>query len=293
MNRLLFLLTLSSSLLAQTGNLRVIVLAVDEFDAPQDKTLNLNLDGFKASVESAVTQISEYFQSSFKTDVKVITGKSQTTRAAIQKYLNTEYVSAELPSVTIVFVLSHGFGHVFPTANELFIATSETDRGSFLGSAYDGTELIRKLARVPPRSSVFLFLDTCQSAAIDFGSITKLLKEDLAGSRFMVMAAADAGAKAYNFNFSKALIDLWKAATVDECERERDEIDEKVCSSFGSVLTARPNNARKSFSHLTVPFASSPLDGNGRSQSSIIPAKLLCESAIRKGSRFGLQPLEP
>jgi len=228
-----------------------LVLAVDEFPKPQNRADDLNLDGFKGSVESAVAEISEFFKANFQVDVKVVKGTQQTTKAAIQTYLNTEYVASQVPSVTIVFVLSHGFGHAFTEdSSELFIATSETDASNFLGSALEGTELVRKLARIPPRSSVFLFLDTCQSAAIDFGSISKILNGELAGRRFMVMAASDGGAKAYNFNFSRALIDLWKAAKSDDCKKDPDDIDITV----QQFLDKRRNTMPKQQAQVVFPF---------------------------------------
>lgn len=229
---------------AATSNIRVTILAIDEFNETQSADISLNSRDFRDSMDSAVKTISDFFKTHHEIEATVIRGREQTTKAAIQQYLNTEYLKAADPTVTLFFVLSHGFGHEYSKEeSEIFIATSQSDRSNFIGTGLEGAELVRRLARVPPRSPVFLFLDTCQSGSVNFAAISKLLADSLEGRRFMVMAASDRGSNAYNFNFSHALIELWKSSKENDCQAVPDEIDKQLNDILSSLKGTAPQQS--------------------------------------------------
>jgi hypothetical protein len=194
-------------------NLRVTIIAVTQFEDPNlkgDKELN------DANTEAA-KDLKTYFESNFKVRVDLYSVAQETSEEFLRNWLFNDLRHDSRKGVHLVFVLTHGFADLFganANKSEIFLATSDTYKDHIPGKAIRGGDFIDAFQNMPPKATVFLFLDTCGSGAIDNENLRKLLQSDPEfASRVMILAAANSDELAYGARFTKTLLNIWQSKT--------------------------------------------------------------------------------
>jgi hypothetical protein len=192
---------------------RVTIIAVTTFvdpklSGPDEKDLNdANLDAAKA--------LKSYFENLKVTpppDLYIV--PTETSQDFLRKWLFHNLRLDSRTGVHLVFVLTHGFADQGPDASanqsELYLATSDTYKDVIPGKAIRGGDFVSAFHDMPPRATVFLFLDTCGSGAIDNEQLQKDLQSqpDFA-SRVLIIAAANSDELAYRARFTRTLLGIW------------------------------------------------------------------------------------
>ncbi len=189
---------------------RVTIIAVTKFDdpklsGPDEKDLN------DANTEAAKA-LKSYFESLKITpppDLYIV--HNETTWHFLHNWLFRDLQNDSRTGVHLIFVLTHGL--LDPKVqSEFYVATSDTHKDDIPGNAIRGGDLIDAFHDMPPRATVFLFLDTCGSGAIDNEQLQRDLQSqpDFA-SRVLIIAAANADELAYRARFTKTLLGIWGA----------------------------------------------------------------------------------
>jgi hypothetical protein len=192
---------------------RVTIIAVTQFEDPelQDKDLN------DANSEAA-NGLKRYFEGR-GVSVDLYTTPEETSQEFLRHWLFIDLPHDSRRGLHLIFVLTHGLpaaDRLYASANkgQLYIATSDTYKDHIPGKAIRGGDFIDAFQDMPPSATVFLFLDTCRSGAIDSANLrTLLLHEPEFASRVMIFAAARSDEDAYRARFTNALLNIWQSKT--------------------------------------------------------------------------------
>ncbi len=192
--------------------LAVTVIAVTSFKHGPDSGSNLKIS---QEIDAAAEHLRAFFEKHYKVPVRVLKSPEQTTSSAIRTFLFDD-LPYDSRRVHLLFVLSHGMAKSYPNSpanSELFIASSDTDDQQPEAGAIRGEELLSGIGHLANGTSAFLFVDTCNSAAI--GSFAARLS-DLATSqatlsRTMVLASSLEDQYSFNARFTEALLRVWSS----------------------------------------------------------------------------------
>ena len=191
---------------------RVSIVAVTQFEDPQlqeDQQLN-------AANDKAARALADYFQKSFHITADLFTVAAETTTEFLRTWLFKDLPLDSRKAVHLIFVLTHGFADKTPPVaggqSELFLATADTHAEKYLGKAIPGSDFIAAFKRMSPRATIFLFIDSCGSGAIDSTNLgaTELTLDPRFASRIMIVAAANADESAYGARFTNTLMRVWQ-----------------------------------------------------------------------------------
>jgi hypothetical protein len=200
---------------APAADFRVTIIAVTKFDdpklsGPDEKDLN------DANIEAAMALKSYFqtFQISPAPDLYIVS--RETSQEFLRNWLFHDLRLDSRTGTHLIFVLTHGFADQGPDAqsnqSEIYLATSDTHKDAIPGKAIRGGDFVDAFQFMPKRGTVFLFLDTCGSGAIDNEHLRRLLQsEPDFASRVLIIAAANSDELAYRARFTKALLDVWQA----------------------------------------------------------------------------------
>ena len=194
---------------------RVTIIAVTKFEDPnlsgQDEQ-DLN----DANIEAAnkLKSYFETFQITPPPDLYIL--PSETSQDSLRNWLFHDLRLDSRQGVHLVFILTHGFADLGPDArtnqSEIYLATSDTYKDIIPGRAIRGGDFVDAFHFMPKRATVFLFLDTCGSGAIDNEYLRRLLQnEPDFASRVLIIAAANSDELAYRARFTNTLLNIWQA----------------------------------------------------------------------------------
>jgi hypothetical protein len=214
--------------------LKVTIIAVSDFDDG-----NLSERTLDASTNQAAERLRQYFEKNDSVEAEVFNTKEKTTSKYIRNWLFRDLASDTQRSFHIIFILTHGFAHKYPDSSrnmsELFLATSDTYKNQFWGTAIRGSELWEAFHDTTGSSTIFLFLDSCGSGAFDNDSLKAVLAQDQEfASRLLVLASAMPEQSAYQSEFTNTLVDIWEAKKA--CHKGEVEIEK-----FLSATVNKPN----------------------------------------------------
>jgi hypothetical protein len=222
---------------AAEERLRVAVIAVTEFD---NGTLKDEL--LVDSIRTARDQLVRFFEKHYQLTPTVFKTRDETTGDSLRRWLFGDLASDTSPAVHLVFVLTHGF--VAPgnrNQKQIFLATSDTDPGSYAGTAVRGDEFLSAFKLMPNRSVVFLFLDACGAGAIDGDGLQRDLRYDPElAARIMILAASQADQLAYRARLIRSLVGIWESPTPG-CHHGRADIERFLTRSLLSIPGVAPD----------------------------------------------------
>jgi len=214
--------------------LKVTIIAVSDFDdgSLSERTLD-------ASTVAAVKRLRLYFEKNDSVEPEIFDTKEKTTSKYLRSWLFKDLASDTQRSFHIIFILTHGFANRYPDTtrnmSELFLATSDTYKDQFWGTAIRGSELWEAFHDTTGSSTIFLFLDSCGSGAFDNNNLKAVLAQDQEfASRLLVLASAMPEQSAYQSEFTSALVDIWEAKKA--CHKGEAEIEK-----FVSAAVNKPN----------------------------------------------------
>jgi hypothetical protein len=219
----------------------VTIIGVTEFSDHSLKDSQL-ISGIK----DATDQLKSFFESKLHVNPVLFTTADQTSSGFLRDWLFNDLQKDSRPAIHLIFILTHGFAYKTPerdaNKSELFLATSDTCATvsatcpkSLIGSTIRGGEFIEAFRDMPRRATVFFFIDSCGSGAIDSENLQKTLThENDFASRLMILASAMSDESAYSARFTKTLTNIWQAPTPSaHCGRRA--VEKFITSSLKAV----------------------------------------------------------
>jgi hypothetical protein len=194
----------------QQSDFRVTIIAVTKFNDP--KLSGPDETDLNDANTAAAKALKNYFESLNITpppDLYIV--PNETTWHFLHNWLFRDLQNDSRTGVHLIFVLTHGL--LDPKIqSEFYVATSDTYKDDIPGHAIRGGDFIDAFHDMRPRATVFLFLDTCGSGAIDNEQLQRDLQSqpDFA-SRVLIIAAANADELAYRARFTRTLLGIWAA----------------------------------------------------------------------------------
>jgi hypothetical protein len=219
------------------SQLRVFIIAVKDFDQPPKTPPSASLydAGIADSVDKAGSELTKFFVDNYHVTPILFTTHDETLSGTLRANLNDYFKNNTQFTLDFVFVLTHGVGESNQSGttnnSRLFLATSDTTRSNYSSVALKSRELIDYFEGARPGSSVFLFIDACESGALFSPRVDGDLKADWASStRFLIISSSMAGQDSYDARFSRALLSIWRgdSGNLTKCTRDREGIEELI-----------------------------------------------------------------
>jgi hypothetical protein len=214
-------------------SLRIFIIAVRDFPKSPEKD-SLYDAGVDKGIADTTKALVNFLSKQYGVTPHVLTARDDTSSAALREQLDNYFTNETDYTVNLVFVMTHGIGEwnaaVSPSSSRLYLATSDTTRGNYKGHSLKATELVEYFNGLRKGSSVFLFLDTCHSGAIN----TPALQAELAAAwksstRTMIVSSSLAEQSSYNTRFTQALLSIWEGNVgKDVCTRGKTAIAKRI-----------------------------------------------------------------
>jgi len=226
-------------------SLAVTVIAVTDFAHEKDSDANIKLS---QEIDNAAERVRDFFQTNYKVPARVLKAHDDTTYSELRYFLFDDLPS-DTRRVQIIFVISHGVEQTYynsPANSELFIATSDTDPQKVVSTALRGGDLLQGISHLQNGTSTFLFLDTCESAAIGSfaAKLATLFNAVTSSSRTMVLASSLDDQFSYKARFTEALINVWRSPVAGKCSATRKEMASTLANAIRQLDPLSPASAQ-------------------------------------------------
>lgn len=200
-------------------------------------------------------EIKRFFKNRFGDEVQFHPAKdactaTATTRQAIRDQLEFELPDAAKGTLTFVFMMSHGQSvrgqnALFQWDTE-FLTSDATDANKDRQSISLDSDLVPWLERSPNGSTVLVFVDSCNSGAVDNPAVQMEATEEnvIAGVKLGLMVASTSHESTYHTAFTRSLLDLWKSGQCPNIKIEQ-YLQNQISTQIGEQLVGYDGRPEK------------------------------------------------